>query len=298
MNESESRFLFDMTALPLVEPDQQYTHLKTPLWTENKARFIARYLNSFTFVTKHGTYIDAFAGPQHEDSRYDTWAVNLVMQNKPAWLRNYYLFEKDSAQVNHLITLRDSYLATYKDEGNRTVEVIAGDCNRTLPEFLSKNPIKEKEATFCLLDQRSTECAWDTVKCVAAHKGSNGGHKIELFYFLAQSWMNRALKSWRKDVPNRFHRWWGKEGIKDFIALTSNERGQKIAERFKTELGYKYATPFPIQKRGKAGCVMFWMIHASDHPRATALMHDAYNYVGAGGSLNTPIEHQEMLKME
>lgn len=63
MSDSEAAFLFNMAAVPSAEPSQQYTHLKTPLWTENKARFIARYLNSFTFVTKHGTYIDAFAGP-------------------------------------------------------------------------------------------------------------------------------------------------------------------------------------------------------------------------------------------
>jgi len=220
------------------------------------------------------------------------------MQNRPAWLRNYYLFDKDPIQFKHLKVLRKNYLITHKDDGHRTVKVIAGDCNRRLPQFLLANPIKEKEATFCLLDQRSTECSWATVQFIASHKGRKGGHKIELFYFLAQSWMNRALKSWRKDVPSRFRRWWGKDGLKDFVELTSNERGQYIADRFKTELGYKYATPFPIQKRGKEGCVMFWMIHASDHPRAIALMHDAYNFVGAGGSLSTPIEHQELLKIE
>lgn len=297
MSESNADYLFNMAVVPSNEPSQQFTYLKTNLWTENKARFIARYLNSFTFVTKHGTYIDAFAGPQHEPRKSETWAANLVMQNEPAWLRNFFLFEKEPVQVGHLKSLRKSYLAAHKD-GKRTVSVITGDCNRTIPKFLAKKPIKEKEATFCLLDQRSTECSWNLVKFIAAHKGSKGGHKIELFYFLAQGWMNRALLSWKKDVPARFRRWWGKDGLKEFVALTSNQRGQNIAERFKTELGYKYATPYPILKRGKEGGIMFWMIHASDHPRATALMHNAYNFVGAGGALGAPVEHQELLAME
>jgi hypothetical protein len=34
------------------------------LWTENKALLIERYLYYFVLVTKSGTYIDGFAGPQ------------------------------------------------------------------------------------------------------------------------------------------------------------------------------------------------------------------------------------------
>jgi hypothetical protein len=41
--------------------------LRNPIWTENKARLIERYLYYFVLITKHGTYIDGFAGPQYED---------------------------------------------------------------------------------------------------------------------------------------------------------------------------------------------------------------------------------------
>ena len=37
------------------------------LWTSSKARLIERYLNLFVLITKDGTYIDAFAGPQEVD---------------------------------------------------------------------------------------------------------------------------------------------------------------------------------------------------------------------------------------
>lgn len=45
--------------------------LRNPIWTENKARLIERYLYYFVLITKHGTYIDGFAGPQYAD-RPDT----------------------------------------------------------------------------------------------------------------------------------------------------------------------------------------------------------------------------------
>jgi three-Cys-motif partner protein len=36
------------------------------LWTESKAQLIERYLYRFLMVTKDGTYIDGFAGPEDE----------------------------------------------------------------------------------------------------------------------------------------------------------------------------------------------------------------------------------------
>lgn len=286
-------YLFDLSTLPCNDIQKRFKSTETPIWTRNKAQFIARYLKTFTFVTKHGTYIDAFAGPQHEETSEISWAAKLVMENEPAWLRNFYLFEKDSQQVEHLQTLKDQYMARNADIKNRRVFITQGDCNEALPEFLKANPIKEKEASFCLLDQRSTECNWETVRTVAKHKGFNGGNKIELFYFLAQGWIDRAIKSWRKDVEDRCKRWWGNDSVRQYLSLGSYDRGQVMAKRFKDEFGYAYAYPFPIQKAGVQGRVMFWMVHASDHQRAPELMWQAYKHIGAGGGVSDPLEQIE-----
>ena len=80
----------------------------------------------------------------------------------------------------------------------------------------------------------------------------------------------------------------------DFLNLKSFDRGRTMAKRFKDELGYRYSYPYPIQKQGKHGAIMFWMVHASDHERATPLMMQAYNFIGAGGGLNDPIEQLEL----
>lgn len=286
--------LFDLADYPKAEKPKKYLTSETPIWTCNKAKFIARYLKAFTYVTKHGSYIDAFAGPQHETTSEISWAAKLVMENEPAWLRHFYLFDRDPAQVTHLQGLKESYLGRQKDAKKRSVHVGLGDCNQELPSFLSQNPIKEKEATFCLLDQRSTECDWKTVKFVSGHKGSNGGNKIELFYFLAQGWIDRAIKSWRIDVEERCERWFGKQGVREFLALSSHERGRTMAQRFKEELGYAHSFAFPIQQSGRSGRIMFWMIHATDHERAPALMWQAYRHIGAGGGINDPLDQLQL----
>src|SRR5262252_5416945 len=66
------------TELPVVAPAQ-------PIWTENKAKLIERYLYYFVLVTKHGTYIDGFAGPQNPKNQ-GSWAAKLVLESKPQLL--------------------------------------------------------------------------------------------------------------------------------------------------------------------------------------------------------------------
>lgn len=290
---AEEKFLFDLDAYPISEPAKSIRPIDVPLWTRNKALFIARYLKTFTYVTKHGTYIDAFAGPQHDTSRDKTWAVRLVMENEPAWLRNFLLFELNKDSVAKLEELKLKYLERHPISPKRTVSVVPGDCNINLPRVLEANPLRENEAAFCLLDQRSTECDWQTVEFISNHKGKARGHKIEVFYFLAQGWIDRAIRSWKHKAEDRCFRWWGRSDVLKFLQLSSYERGRAMAERFKDELGYRFAYPFPIQQDGCQGRIMFWMIHATDHERAPELMLQAYRHIGAGGGLNEPYEQLE-----
>ena len=60
------------------------------MWTAHKARFIERYLYYFVLVTKHGTYIDGFAGPQQPDDA-EMWTAKRVLESEPRWLRHFYL---------------------------------------------------------------------------------------------------------------------------------------------------------------------------------------------------------------
>lgn len=246
------------------------------LWTHNKAQLIARYLHEFVFITKHGTYVDLFAGRQNPDLP-DSWSVEQVINQQPdrLRLRRYRLFEFDEDKIPDLEHLK-------AEHPDLDIGLTQGDSNEKVRVVLPPGSLKNGEATFCLLDQRSTECHWDTVIYLANLK--EGGYKPELFYFLAQGWLNRTLRSRTLEQSTQKSRdWWARDDLEQVPDLTPLERAELLAARFKQELGYHYATPWPIYKReGGKGQVMFHMIHATDHARAPSLMGRAYAWaVGA-----------------
>ena len=59
--------LFDIPAL--TKYAQSFKRIQYPVWTERKAKLIQQYLYYFVLITKHGTYIDGFAGPQKADEQ-------------------------------------------------------------------------------------------------------------------------------------------------------------------------------------------------------------------------------------
>jgi len=285
MPNENSGYLFDLASIPQSDAPLQLKTADAPIWTENKAQLIQRYLRYFVFITKHGTYLDAFAAPQRPDHAGTSCAAKLVIESEPKWFRNFALFDLDGAGLGYL-----REIAAKEDPEKRTIAVVEGDCNKALPEYLRTSPIPEREATFCLLDQRTFECDWQTVVEVATHKKS--GNKIEIFYLLAQGWLDRSVAALKS--PDRvLGKWWGDNSWKQLLDLPSLERGQFLASRFKTSFGYKYSYPFPIyEKEDGVGKVMFWMVHASDHEEAPKLMARAYRNVVS------PLEPVEQLRIE
>jgi three-Cys-motif partner protein len=270
--------LFDLEEFICSKP-QQSEHLTGNLWTHQKADLIARYLYSFLAVTKNGIYIDAFAGPQHPESRDESWAAKKVLEKRSQYLGRACLFEQDPDKMPLLEQLRKEHCQGYTRLWRRQVVVTEGDCNIEIPKYLRQHPIKPKRATFALLDQRTHECSWDLVRTLANHKVE--GTKVELFYFLAQGWMNRSVKSAK--TPEKFDEieaWWGRSDWRDFMELKSFERAGVLEKRFKEDLGYRHSKAFPMKQRGNDGTIMFWLIHASDHPRAIPLMAGAYRSIG------------------
>lgn len=248
---------------------------ENPVWTDKKARFIMLYLKYFVYITHHGTYIDGFAGPQVERSTTDSWAAKLVLESKPPWLRNFYLCDAKRAQIQRLKELVAEQ-PTRDEKGRRiarSIGIYRGDFNKRIDDILADAKITEKEATFCLLDQRTFECDWATVEKIARHKQS--GNKIELFYFLAIGWIERSLTA-QRDMK-KLARWWGRD---DWARLkqpmSREELRDTIVDRLKTELGYKSVKAYPIYSRPDSGSVMYFMIHATDHPLAPGQMSRAY----------------------
>jgi three-Cys-motif partner protein len=280
------QFLFHPSEFPLddlpVEPAVK--QFDRPVCTSNKAQLIMRYLRYFVLITKHGTYIDGFAGPQ-VGHVCDSWAARLVLDSEPKWMRNFHLCDKKRSQVRLLNELKD---AQSPCEYNRTVKIYEGDFNVKIDEILMSGGVTEKEATFALLDQRTFECRWSTVEKIAHFKAS--GSKIELFYFLANNWLERALAA-QKDL-DVLTAWWGRDDWTKLRAMSRDQRRDTLVGRFKTEFGYKTVKAWPIYRRLNGGGVMYYMIHAADHPEAYKLMSRAYS------KTVTPLEPIEQLKLE
>jgi three-Cys-motif partner protein len=260
-----------------------------PLWTANKARLIERYLHYFVFITKHGTYIDGFAGPQKLDKE-DMWAAKLVLANEPRWLQHFYLYELKGESFARLEALKASQPPRnmQRREPRRDIHLYHGDFNVLVLDLLNSGRITEKEATFCLLDQRTFECSWATLKALAQCKTS--GNKIELFYLLPNFWLHRALKG-QKDTQ-LLERWWGRPDWHQLAGMRALERANTFAQRFQEELGYWSALPWPIYQHAHGGAIMYFMIHATDHPDAPGLMARAYE------NAVLPKESEEQLVLE
>jgi hypothetical protein len=72
--------------------------------------------------------------------------------------------------------------------------------------------------------------------------------------------------------------------------MSRDARSALLVDRMKTELGYRYVMPWQIFNRKVGGAVMYFIIHATDHPEGPVQMSRAYrNTVSPLG----PIEQLE-----
>ncbi len=255
---------------------RRYKRIQQPIWTDNKARFIQQYLRFFVNVTKHGAYIDGFAGPQYFD-KLDAWTAALVVASEPKWLRHFFLCELRKKGIKALKRLAETQPEPRDKKGrklSRKIEVCPGDFNVNVDSILKSGKITQKEATFCLLDQRTFECHWDTVKKLAAYK-KTPHNKIELLYFLGVGWLHRAFSGIRRE--EKVEKWWGGENWRELRNKSSWEIAELVRKRFEQELGYRFVAAYPIYDKQKGNKIMYYMIHASDHDEAPALMVRAHH---------------------
>jgi three-Cys-motif partner protein len=263
----EDRPMFPAPDPVTPEPERQQEAPYDRLWTRNKALLIERYLYYFVLVTKHGTYIDGFAGPQ-DPHRPEAWAARLVLESRPPWLRHFHVCDNAERQLPLLHGLE-------ADHPDRDITVWPGDFNEEVDRILEAARIRAREATFCLLDQRTFECRWGTLATLAGHKRE--GYKIELFYFLAEGWLGRALAETTTEAGRaRIRDWWGRDNWEVLRQVTGWERARLFCRRFHAELGYWSVRPYAIYDEERGNRVMYYMLHATDHPEAPALMGRAY----------------------
>jgi three-Cys-motif partner protein len=255
---------------------RRYGRIRSPIWSEHKAKFIQQYLRIFVQITKHGAYIDGFAGPQNE-GQTDAWSAELVLASEPKWLRHFFLCEKNEKGLAALRKLKRQQPEPRDKKGKklfRNIEIWPGDFNQNVAKILKSGKITQKEAAFCLLDQRMFECHWETVKKIAAYKKSPN-NKIEILYFLGVGWIHRSLSGVRK--TEKMDMWWGSADWPQLKEMKHIEIADQVRDRFQNELGYRFAAAYPIFDKEKGNRIMYYMIHASDHEEAPMLMVRAHH---------------------
>lgn len=267
-------------------PPVKYPRVTQPVATKFKAEFIAGYLFQFALVTKHGNYIDAFAGPQEERGESTAWAARRVLEEQPRnfGINDFYLFEQKPAQFRRLEALRKEH----KNHRGR-IHLKRGDSNVLVPELLASGSVKPNQAAFALLDQRAMECSWALVEELAEFRRGEGT-KTEILYFLPVGWLHRTLSSASR---KKAEKWWGGPSYQKLLGLRKPELGRVVAERFRDELGYSAAAPWDFYRREEGDTLEYTMIHATDHPRAPRLIHAAYNQLGYA---REPAVEQAMLR--
>lgn len=114
-----------------------------PLWTQNKAKLIERYLFYFVMITKHGTYIDGFAAPQDRKNP-ESWACKLVLESKPQYLREFWLCDIDEKGYADL----DKLARSIRRPKSHKVNTIQGDFNLKVHDVLANCKIGEKQLRF------------------------------------------------------------------------------------------------------------------------------------------------------
>jgi three-Cys-motif partner protein len=244
-----------------------------PIWSKNKSLMIERYLRFFVLVTKHGAYIDGFAGPQR-DNESDLWSARRVLANKPKWLRTFVLCDLSEKQVARLVELKKSQPPPDKEkrEPKRTITIHHGDFNFIVGEALaSAGIVGKKTAAFCLLDQRTFECHWATIGKVAAYRPEQ---KIELFYLLPINWLKRSLAATKDEQI--LVKWWGRGDWATLRPMAPAAIADLVASRFVKEFGYQSVNAYPVRQSQISKRTMYFMIHATDHPDAPKLMMRAY----------------------
>jgi hypothetical protein len=96
-----------------------------------------------------------------------------------------------------------------------------------------------------------------------------------LLYFLGVGWLHRAFSGLRnEEIPLK---WWGRPDWRDLLDMNCWSIAETVRRRFNDELGYKFSAAYPIFDREEGNKIMYYMIHASDHEDAPALMVRAHS---------------------
>lgn len=262
-------------------------------WTEAKLGLLARYLDAFTTATKYKSpderiYLDAFAGEGRGISRttgeeFESSPRLALRVDDPPFSRLWF-FELGTTATR----LREDLEADFPD---RHFEVVAGDCNETIPGALAELHADGVAwaPTFAFLDPDGMELHWETIAALADHKRNVSKFKVELWVLFSAPGLMRVLTkdigkidSHDIELANDLFgnaRWTAIQQLRFEDEIEPRDAREEFVNLFRwqleEDLGYRWAHSLEIKNLG--GNPLYYMIFATDNEAGNRIMASLYN---------------------
>jgi three-Cys-motif partner protein len=281
-----------------------------PIWTEEKLRILACYLEGFAKACKKagGWYsLDLFAGGGlniSETTRGEIPGSPLIALEARAPEATKVLICEQGRTV--LAALRER-TAPYGDR----VHIVDGDANRHVHAMLQAVPVHAP--AFAFLDPEGAELEWATVQAVAEHKATTRNKVEQLILFPTDMGFVRLL-SLKKPLDRGYaDRVTAMFGTDDWEAIYARRRADEIgAGKAREEylrlyarglrgLGYRHVQERQITKEpakaGGRGSPMYFLLHATDSDAGESIMGHCFDKkhvrpreeLGQAQLLHTPV---------
>lgn len=254
-------------------------------WTRAKLQILDNYLRGFALATKRSSdrvYLDAFAGEGSGRDRLTgekfagsaRIALNIT---DPPFTKLRFFETPGKAQ--------ELFDALSKEYPNRDIQVVAGDCNQTIPAELTRFG-ELKFPTFAFIDPDGMEVAWTTLEQIAAYKTYKT--KIEMWMLFPTSGVQRTL-ALRKDISKadelRATNLFGSEEWRPIHELRRQDRltGAQAREgfvnlmRWQLQHGLGYGETHALEIKNLKGNPLYHMILATDHEAGGKIIASVYN---------------------
>lgn len=263
-------------------------------WTRAKLEVLRDYLAAFLTASQSApsaVYLDAFAGEGRGVDRLTSeefdGSARIAAQAVAAGTSGY--------RFEHLrfFELKQRHAATIeaelrRDYPGRDIQVISGDCNRTLPATLAALPPSLRKApTFAFLDPFGTELRWPTIRAVAKHKDGLK-YKVEFWMLFNSAGMMRiagsspekAALDWEERLDELFgNGTWGQivQARRDGLISADNARAAFVnLMRWQLEQELGYVHTHALELKNARGAPIYHMIFATDHPVGDKIIRDLY----------------------
>ena len=238
------------------------------LWTAEKSALIDEYIHLFLVVTKHGVYVDLFAGPQRVEDT-ESWSVRRVLERRTVGnpsIRHFAVCDKDPGQAQRL-----------RELGSRHPSFRVYPRRRERGNPHNPRGSRDRDEYGVLLSDRPAHLRVPLGHRENGRAAQIGGPQNRAVLLpRARLARSRPEQGEPGEAP-------GPGGAMETTVSSSAfdriERANALCRRFRDELKYEHAMPFAIQERGANSRIMYYMIHASDHRRAAELMSQAYRTV-------------------